>query len=534
VANSGQAFYSWSDGVTTTISPSKTFHIVSNLTLTATFVSENNSLQGLAFTYPPANAMLTNGTFSVAGKLPSSLVFTNMTCQLFLQSNGLTASPQSATIDAAGAKWALPVTNLAPGAYNVLAVGYDNKGHARLVSESFNLLAKLTIGAQPPSAGAVTAGLNGKYLEVNKPYTVSAKPNAGQLFTFWTGAVANSNSAATTFVMSNNMVLTAHFATNLFPAVAGTYTGLFLDPSDATPTNSGFITLTTTATGIFTGDLKFPSRTYSINYIFPYTGFIDLPSVGLDSNLLQLVLSLDLTNGSDTITGYVADQTAAGSYVWASSLVLYRAVTNLSGSNAPVAGKYAALLQPANDTNSSTASGYAAISLAANGALTWAGTLPDNTAVSESAKMSRNGIWPVYDAPSSYKGKGMIIGWQTNTPSGACDGQLFWSKPGTGLTANLTSTGAAFAAPVTNTQYQIVVAGGTSHSLMVSPARQFVPAPPISSISLLPTGVLSGFIELSDGKRAFKGAFISPSSGGGGFILDTNGQMDGFQILPQP
>jgi hypothetical protein len=127
----------------------------------------------------------------------------------------------------------------------------------------------------------------------------------------------------------------------------------------------------------------------------------------------------------------------------------------------------------------------------------------------------------------------MIIGWQTNTPLGACDGQLFWYKPGMSFASNLTVTGAAFAAPVAATQYQIVVAGGTTNSLAVSKARQFVPAPPVTGISLLPTGVLSGFIELSDGKRPFKGAFLSPSAGGAGFVLDTNGQTDGFQILQQ-
>jgi cyclophilin family peptidyl-prolyl cis-trans isomerase len=534
VPNSGQVFYSWNDGVTTTLNPSKTFHIVSNLTLTATFVPEDTSLQGISFTYPPANAMLTNGTFSVAGKLPASLVVTQMTCQLFLQSNGVTALPQSVTLDATGTKWTLPVTNIAPGSYKVLAVGYDNKGNARLVSENFNLLARFSVAVQPPSAGTVTAGLNGKYLQVGKAYNISAKAKTGQIFAYWTGAVANTNSAATTFVMSSNAVLTATFTTNLFPAVAGTYTGLFLDPTYASPTNAGFVTLTTTGTGVFSGQLKFPSRTYPILYAFPYTGSVVLVGKGLDSNYLQLVLTLDLTNGTDTITGYVADETSSGFYVWASSLVLYRSVTRLPGSNAPAAGKYVVLLQPENDTNAPAAAGYAAISLGANGALAVGGTLPDNTAISQSAKMSKDGIWPVYIVPPSYKGKGMIIGWQTNTPSGACDGQLFWFKPSVGSASNLTCTGAAFAAPAAGTQYQMVLAGGTSNALAVSQTRQFVPAPPIVGISLLSTGVLSGSIDLNNNKRPFKGAFVSPSAGGAGFIVDTNGQMDGFQILPQP
>ncbi len=532
VPGAGQAFYSWYDGVATTLNPVKTFYAASNLTLTATFAPENTSLQGITFTYPPANAMLTNGTFSMAGNLPASLVCTQMTCQLFLQSNGVTRSPQFATINPTSPKWSFPVTNLAPGSYRILAVGYDNKGNARLVSENFNLLAKLNVNVQ--GKGSVTAGLNGKFLQVGKIYSITATPKAGQLFAYWTGPVANLNSAATTFVMNGNTVLTANFTTNLFPAVAGTYTGLFLNPSAVAPTNSGFVTLTTGGTGVFSGDLEFPSRTYTIYYTFPYTGSISLLGKGLDSNIIQVVLNLDLTNDTDTITGYVADETSAGYYRWASSLVLHRSVTRLPASNAPAAGKYAVLLQPENDSDSPAADGFAAISLQTSGALALAGALPDSTAISQSAKMSKDGIWPVYLVPSSYKGKGMVIGWQTNTASGSCDGQLYWFKPASILASNLTSSGAVFAPPVAGSQYQMLLAGGTSNALAVSPTHQFVAHAPIVSISLLPTGLLSGLIDIDHDNRPFKGAFISPSLGGAGFFVDTNSQTFGFQISPLP
>jgi len=312
----GQVFYSWSDGVTTTLNPSKTFQIVSNLTLTATFIPQDATLKGISFTYPPANAMLTNGTFSVTGNLPASPAVTNMTWQLFLQSNALSAK-QSLSISTNAKKWAFPVTNLTPGPYTVLVVGYDNKGDTRLVSENFNLLAQCAVRVLPSNAGKVTSGLNGKYLQVGKTYTISATPNAGQLFAFWTGAVADTNSASTKFVMSTNTVLTACFTNNLFPAVAGTYTGLFLNPSGVSPTNAGFVTITATKTGSFTGSLTFPSRAYPISWAFPYTGYVTLQARGLDSNYLDLVLQLDLTNGTDTITGFVADQPSSGtSFIW--------------------------------------------------------------------------------------------------------------------------------------------------------------------------------------------------------------------------
>jgi cyclophilin family peptidyl-prolyl cis-trans isomerase len=534
VPNSGQAFYCWNDGVATTLNPSKTVHVVSNLTLTATFVPEAAALAGMAFTYPPANAGLTNGTFNVAGTLPASLTITQMTCQLFLKSNGVTALPQPAAIAPAGRKWTFAVSNLTPGPYTVLAVARDNKGDTRLVSENFNLLAKVAVGVQPPGAGTVTAGLNGKYLPMGQTCSISATPKTGRLFAFWTGAVANTNSAATTFVVSSNTVLTANFASNYFPAAAGTYTGLFLDSSAVTPTNAGFVTLTTTATGAFSGQLMFPSRTYQLSWAFAYNGFVKLQGEGLDSNLLALVLNLDLTNGASTVTGYVEDELSPTIWLWQSDLVLNRAVTRLPASNAPAPGNYDLLLQPENPTNKLTATGYAAVTIGTGGAVTLGGALPDNTPFSQSAEMSRDGVWPVYIVPSSYKGKGMVIGWQTNTSSGLSDGQLFWFKPSAGLATGLTSTGAAYGPPAAGAQYQMLRVGGATNSLAVSASRQFVPQLPITEISLSSTGILSGQIEVNDHKLPFKGAFVSPSAGGAGYILDTNGQTDGFEIRPRP
>jgi hypothetical protein len=52
------------------LNPFRTFQILSNLTLTATFVSNSAALKGITFAYPPANGSLTNGTFNIAGGLP--------------------------------------------------------------------------------------------------------------------------------------------------------------------------------------------------------------------------------------------------------------------------------------------------------------------------------------------------------------------------------------------------------------------------------------------------------------------------------
>jgi hypothetical protein len=127
----------------------------------------------------------------------------------------------------------------------------------------------------------------------------------------------------------------------------------------------------------------------------------------------------------------------------------------------------------------------------------------------------------------------MLIGWQTNTTSGASTGHLFWCKPSVGVAISLTSAGGVFTPPQAGSNYEMSVAGGAAYNLQISSAGQFESATPVNQISLLPTGVLSGQIEINNKGLAFKGIFISPTAGGGGFILN-DGTNNGFQISAQP
>ncbi|HEY3860497.1 MAG TPA: peptidylprolyl isomerase [Verrucomicrobiae bacterium] len=531
----GWAFYNWSDGVNTSVNPADTFRISSNLTLTATFVPSDAALTGIAITYPPANAMLTNGTFLVKGTVPHSQVFTRMTCQLFLQSATTNLSPQPVTINATGAGWSFPVSNLTAGPYTIVALATDAKGDSKLVASSFNLLSKLTVNVQ--GLGTVTPGMNGKYLQVGKSYSITGTPKPKQIFAFWTGSVEAPLSPFTAFVMSPNLVLTATFTNNPFPAVAGVYSGLFFNPAAVSPTNAGSIRLTVSTTGSFSGSLVFPSVTYSVSYAFPYTGQAVLPAPPDfydPSNRLQLSLNIDLTNGADAIEGFLGDQTPLGNYIWISRVNLNRNVTKLPASNAPPAGHCVVLEQPADAPIGSVAPGYGAESLLTSGALTFTGALPDNAAIFEAASISKDGVWPVYIVPAAYARKGLLIGWQTNSPLGACGGQLYWCKPGAGAAANLSSSGAAFAAPAANSQYQMALASGAVYPLPVNKLGHFAAQAPITSISLLTTGVLAGLIESNKTSMSFKGAFISPSQGGAGFVVEPGGHTEGFQIMLVP
>jgi hypothetical protein len=80
----------------------------------------------------------------------------------------------------------------------------------------------------------------------------------------------------------------------------------------------------------------------------------------------------------------------------------------------------------------------------------------------------------------------------------------------------------------------MVLPEGITYPLAISDAGQFIPQAPIEAISLSINGVLAGYIEINNDKLAFKGAFISPSEGGAGFIIDKDGQKEGFQIILRP
>jgi hypothetical protein len=293
--------------------------------------------------------------------------------------------------------------------------------------------------------------------------------------------------------------------------------------------------------------MMFPAHTIDIFPTpFSYAGSSVVATPWIDSNALVVIFFLDLTNGTDSIQGSVIDLNPDGTTNWQSSLHLFKAVTNLSGTATLEPGSYAFLVQPANASNAPAAPGCAAVSLGSDGTLALGGMLPDNTAISDSARISKEGLWPVYIVPSSYRGQGMIIGWQTNlsplTP-------LFWVKPPlpgsyypAGFSTELNMTGGSHLAPAGGPSYQIIFGEGSSGAgaaltnfLSVNTSKQFVPAGGAArlQVSLLASGLLTG-TYFNGQTFPFKGVFISPGAGGGGFILGTNGQTESFQIPPQP
>jgi peptidyl-prolyl cis-trans isomerase A (cyclophilin A) len=339
-------------------------------------------------------------------------------------------------------------------------------------------------------------------------------------------------------------VISEEFVYEAFKGVAGTYNGLFLCTNGAVSSlNSGFITLTVANSGAYSARLLFPAYApVTTDYRFDANGSMDSPYQIFPSNPLHLTFSLDLTNGTDTITGTISSDFGT----WSSAVVCYRAVTRLSAHTTPATGKYILSLDPPNWPNTN---GYAAISVSSGGALALSGALPDGAAFSQSARVSTNGVWPLYVIPTGYKTNGVLMGWETNLESGGSSGELYWFKaPNVGeyytnsVNTTVNSTGTNYSAPEAGS-YSIVFQGATitvpvtNELTMPRAGGQFNPGKTTDklAISLSAGGVLTGhFVNTNDDQTLqFKGAFFGQSRGGSGFILEKGGQTGYFLLQAQ-
>jgi cyclophilin family peptidyl-prolyl cis-trans isomerase len=336
------------------------------------------------------------------------------------------------------------------------------------------------------------------------------------------------------------------FSVNFYPLLAGTYHGLFFDPASVSDTTAGSVEFSLGNTGLVLGNLTFPlHQPYLLFFQMGTTGSITLQAPGFTVPIF-LTFNFDFTNFSGEMTGSIAQ----GNEV--SPLTAYRAVKKLSTNTAPSPGTYVLNLEPVAPADGSLTGplgdGFASVIASPTGNLAVGGTLADNsTPFSLSTGVYTNGVWPIF--ASFYKGHGMLIGWETNLPSGVVTGTLYWVKSPTnglyytnGITEQLNSVGAKFVAPTAGVDYQIVFGGGsleTAVTNMFSFKNGVIVAAPDTTDKLTGTlsskGVIKGTILNpfnNDAKLSFSGAFISPSEGGAGFTLDINQQTGYFTISP--
>lgn len=534
---------------------------------------------------------ISNDTHTVTGTVTDNVGVEQV--RVYLGGN----SPITATLDTTNHTWSATLTNITPGTNIFYVEATDTSGNRAAKPVPFfyskltpvgiflngtacrdvevvttNAMMELETNLVNVCAGAVQGGTNGQLFEIGRTFTLTAKPDPGNLFTGWFegGNLAWSSPTFPIFIDPSftNRNVTATFNTNLFPYVKGTYTGLFCEPNQAEEWNSGFITLTVGDVGTYSAKVMINNKT------FPMTGTFNSGNGTAqnlifqhpvdNSNDLQIALNLDLTPGGDHLSGTVSNyfiyrvsvtvtnegiETNIVTFYtnqWIAPLHAYRP-TFAATNPAPQAGKYT-LIVPADpiSTNGPFGDGYGMVTVSTMGRLTFSGWLADGTRVTQKVPISRNGDWPLY--LNLYKGKGTLLSrvvLDTNGPNDL-SGLMNWFKRtqvakyfGAGFTNESMIVGSRCIAPTgTNRLLELTtgVAGFTNGNLVADFANN-VTVDALGKVTNLDAGInrlvmslnrasglMSGSVTPPGATRAipFKGAVLQKQNRASGYFLGTN------------
>ncbi len=405
----------------------------------------------------PAAASITGtlgGTVNMTGAATDSVGVDHVLVTL----NG--GTPIFATLAANQATGTTYSLTLSPvGGLNTLQVQcFDAAGNGSpVVTRSFTYVINLAITVTISGPGKVTGQLAA--YQVGKTYTLTAVPTAvpADIFSSWAGA--GLPSAATTlpkltFVFSSTLAasptITATFVANPFTsAVTGGYNGLVTAiPLPSIPLNeqTGFVNLTVTNTGSFTGSLKLGGLSLPLTGQFNSAGIalfgasrsvvVVLPRPGLPSLELEVLV---LNTATLKMSALIFEQVSGGLLPFASlgaDRAAFSATSPVPASNTNK-GSYTVVIPSQAQTNGLTAvdfpqgDGIGSITVTTAGVATLSVTLADGAAFTASAPLSAAFTCPLY--ASLYSGGGSFSGAITvddNQASTDLDGSGFlWLKP---------------------------------------------------------------------------------------------------------
>ena len=387
--------------------------------------------------------------------------------------------------------------------------------------------------------GRVTPNSGGQLLEIGKPYTLTGKPGAGQVFASWTGGVISTNPAVT-FTMQSNLVLQVNFIPNPFIPRKGTYSGLFYRTNGVEHQSSGFFTLKLADKGAFSCKVQLAGAKYASKGFFSLQGTASVTITRPGLSPLQLSFAMDLTNQTDQVLGTVSDGT------WVAALSGDRAIFNATLNPAPQTGRYTMYIPGNPDSVASPGGdGFGTVMVDDAGKISLRGTLGDGTKISQKTLLSKTGQWPFYN--SIYRGSGSVLSWVTFTNSGIKEfsGDMSWIKQANLLAkfyaagfSNGTSIAGSFYTPplpgyrVLNFEVATVLFSGGNLSQSFSNNISLGADNKVTNLSsnkfsltiALPTGLFKGKVTDPDSGNtiSFKGAASQKGNAGFGFFLGTN------------
>lgn len=388
--------------------------------------------------------------------------------------------------------------------------------------------------------GNASPNLNNQRLRVGQTCSVTAIPRADQEFAGWTGSIT-STAPRLTFVVRSNLVFQANFVPSPFLPIQGRYNGLFYEADQVRAYSAGAFTVYSGAHGVYSGRLQLGAKYYS------FSSRLNLQCQGsnaiprLRTNSLALQLWFGTGDQADQLLGRLTDG------AWTANLVGDRAVFDARTNRAPWAGLYTLIL-PGEDGNPAlpAGDGFGSLRVSTNGLAQFSGTLADGTKVSQSASVSRTGLWPFY--VPLYSGQGSALSWLafTNRPGDDLNGLMNWIRHTnmlsgyyrSGFTNQLQAVGSVYQPPLGATNHvldltnaTVAFSGGNLSadftnriSLGLSSRVSNLDSNRLSLSFSLASGTFQGSVsEPSTRKsRSFSGAVFQKLNRGHGLLLGTN------------
>jgi len=323
--------------------------------------------------------------------------------------------------------WTL-VANLLPGPNTVRVRSVDLRTNSSFDATRFFtyvVKAPLAVQIDTPEMGSVLPDLTRGPLEIGKVYSATARARPGFIFTGWEGVPVTNNPILTFEMVPDLTNLTAHFSTNPFPAVAGTYTGVFLDTNHHSVETSGFLNLKIGAVGSFSGKLSMQGKSYPFHGQFYNPSNASLPVIR--PALKPVVLGLDLDPGG-RLRGFVTN--SVGTNLVISQLMAERNIFDRITNISPQTGIRHFVLKRDPGSNTDPL-GMGKVVIHSGGIVQSSGMLSDRRKFNFSSTLGSTGDSSLYLSLS--KGTEVIVGTFHFGPGPGpfVGGDFYWVGPGT-------------------------------------------------------------------------------------------------------
>ncbi len=231
---------------------------------------------------------------------------------------------------------------------------------------------------------------------------------------------------------------------NGYDLAQGYYHGLFYETNGVTLGRAGSFAFVVNRRGVFSARITLGAQSYPFSGQFDAAGRFTKVVPGTGGKLMA-DLRLNLTGGNQV--GGVLTHPA-----WSAQLLANKVVYSVYNP-CKLEGTYGMVIPPADPPGAGPAgASIGVVKVSSLGTVLWVANLADGGKVSQSTRLSEDGIWPLHAAP--YSGRGLNLGWIEISNDGL-SGDMVWMRPAripsryysSGFTNQVEVLGSAYARP---------------------------------------------------------------------------------------